>query len=521
MIRFPTLIYRQSIRVTALLCICTLTLYGCSGSSGSGTNEIQAIGESVESIAPNPSSTATIRVDFEITVPAVMSNQLQVRLNWGDISTTAAWLRDETWAISEDFPANTENLLIVTLADRNGAITLGTVENSFRTTTGESQNIQITAGQFNTEQWDSDDDGVSNLDELIVGSDPFSSDTNVDINPVPTGTLLPVSASIELIPAKTFRIRWQPTSAADYYRILENPDGISGFTAVTGELEASTEFYDHRVALHKRVNARYMVEACNSEGCALSAQQLIEGNLAEAIGYLKASNPGSSDRFGATVSLSGDGNTLVVGAPGESSSATGINGDQSEDSAENAGAVYIFTRIGSGWQQQAYLKASNTDSRDAFGAELSLSADGNTLAVGTPVEASNASGVNGDQSDNSVFTAGAVYVFVRNSGNWQQQAYLKASNTNEFDDTRNRFYGQFGQNISLSADGNTLAVGARLEESAALGINGDQNNNDAPDSGAVYVFTRSSAVWQQQAYIKASRMGSRNFGRSVSLSLKT
>ena len=126
------------------------------------------------------------------------------------------------------------------------------------------------------------------------------------------------------------------------------------------------------------------------------------------------------------------------------------------------------------------------------------------------MEASNARGVNGDQSDNSVFTAGAVYVFVRNSGNWQQQAYLKASNTNSEDVTRNRSYGLFGQNISLSADGNTLAVGARTEESAALGINGDQNNNDAPGSGAVYVFTRSNAIWRQQAYIKATQMGSRS-----------
>ena len=261
-----------------------------------------------------------------------------------------------------------------------------------------------------------------------------------------------------------------------------------------------------------------MVEACNSEACTLSAQQLIEGNLAESIGYLKASNPDRSDRFGASVSLSADGNTLAVGAVGESSAATGIDGDQSDDSAETAGAVYIFTRNDNVWQQQAYLKASNADPGDAFGLELSLSADGNSLAVGSSVEASNARGVNGDQSDNSVFTAGAVYVFVRNSGNWQQQAYLKASNTNSEDVTRNRSYGLFGQNISLSADGNTLAVGARTEESAALGINGDQNNNDAPGSGAVYVFTRSNAIWQQQAYIKATQMGSRNFGRSVSLS---
>ena len=443
---FPKYTARQLIRVTSLLIICTLAIYGCSGSSDSGSSEIQTGGESVES---------SVEVD-------------------NGTSNNGAGMTD------------IESVSDLPVGD----------------TDSESNESTI-------------DDSQSSSP---VASDPFSPDSNDDIDPVAAEMLLPVSASVELLPAKTFRIRWEPTGAADFYRVLENPDGVSGFTAISGELEASTEFYDHQVPLHKRVNARYMVEACNSEACTLSAQQLIEGNLAESIGYLKASNPDRSDRFGASVSLSADGNTLAVGAVGESSAATGIDGDQSDDSAETAGAVYIFTRNDNVWQQQAYLKASNADPGDAFGLELSLSADGNSLAVGSSVEASNARGVNGDQSDNSVFTAGAVYVFVRNSGNWQQQAYLKASNTNSEDVTRNRSYGLFGQNISLSADGNTLAVGARTEESAALGINGDQNNNDAPGSGAVYVFTRSNAIWRQQAYIKATQMGSRNFGRSVSLS---
>ena len=523
-----SLFFSTPIRYSLVLLISALLVSGCSSSSDSnsagtngGSNEMEdgttagSETESTTGLSASEELSAT-RVNFVITVPAVMSDALQVRLVWGDVDTTAMWNSDELWTVSADFPANTTNQLVVTFSDGNGAITLGSYESIYRTGTNVSDSFEITADQFDTDRWDSDADGVSNLDELIVGSDPVSSDTNVDVNLVPAETLLPVSASVELLPDKTFRIRWQPTRAADFYRVLENPDGISGFTAVSGELDASTEFYDHRVALHKRVNARYMVEACNSEGCALSAQQLIEGNLIEAIGYIKASNPGRIDQFGSAVSLSGDGNTLAVGARLESSSATGINGDQSDNSAEYAGAVYIFTRHVSGWQQQAYLKASNTDYRDFFGSELSLSADGNTLAVGVSDEDSNARGVDGDQSNNSTRSAGAVYVFVRSGESWQQQAYLKASNT-DVDAEPTRAHDQFGQNISLSSDGNTLAVGARVESSTALGINGDQNNNDDPGSGAVYVFTRSNSIWQQQAYIKASREGG-NFGRSVSLS---
>src|SRR5262245_23565462 len=74
--------------------------------------------------------------------------------------------------------------------------------------------------------------------------------------------------------------------------------------------------------------------------------------------------------------------------------------------------------------QQAYLKASNTGSNDVFGLAVALSRD--TLVVGAPQEAGGR--VNGDQSDNSAFAAGAVYIFVRHGTQWVQQAYLKASN---------------------------------------------------------------------------------------------
>ena len=72
--------------------------------------------------------------------------------------------------------------------------------------------------------------------------------------------------------------------------------------------------------------------------------------------------------------------------------------------------------------QQAYVKASNTDAEDRFGSSLALSADGNTMAVGADTEGSSATGINGNQADNSANSAGAVYVFIRTDGTWIQQA---------------------------------------------------------------------------------------------------
>src|SRR5215510_4512253 len=106
--------------------------------------------------------------------------------------------------------------------------------------------------------------------------------------------------------------------------------------------------------------------------------------------YVKASNPHIDAKLGfgsaltgRTLALSRDGNTLAVSAPDESSAATGINGNQKDDSASGSGAVYVFTRAGAGrpWTQQAYIKASNTGAYDSFGFSLALNANGSTLAV--------------------------------------------------------------------------------------------------------------------------------------------
>lgn len=203
--------------------------------------------------------------------------------------------------------------------------------------------------------------------------------------------------------------------------------------------------------------------------------------------YLKASNPDGEDFFGSSVSVDGD--TLAVSAPYEDSRATGIDGDQSHNFFVNAGAVYVFTRMGPAWSQEAYVKSSNTLAGDLFGQSISL--DGDTLVVGAP----------GEDSD-----AGAAHVFSREDSTWTESAALRASN-GEFGDL-------FGGSVSLWGD--LLAVSATGEDSAAVGVDGDQQDNGAFDSGAAYVFSRADNVWEQQAYVKASNTDAEDlFGFSV------
>jgi hypothetical protein len=280
--------------------------------------------------------------------------------------------------------------------------------------------------------------------------------------------------------------------------------------------------------------------------------------------YIKASNTGAADGFGERVALSADGSTLAIGAPYEDSAATGLDGNQADNSATDSGAVYVFTRAGTTWSQQAYIKASNTNAGDAFGFSVALSGDGSTLAVGAPNEDSAATGIGGNQADNTAPNAGAAYVFTRAGATWTQESYVKASNTTAGDNfglsvtlsgdgtilavsatneagsgaayvfTRtagswtqqallkasNADAGDaFGDRLVLSADGSTLAVEAFVEDSAATGIDGNQADNSATDSGAVYVFSHAGASWNQEAYVKASNTDALDhFGESIALS---
>lgn len=224
--------------------------------------------------------------------------------------------------------------------------------------------------------------------------------------------------------------------------------------------------------------------------------------------YLKASNTGAGDRFGARVAIAGK--MVIAAATAEDSGAVGVNGNEADESVPGAGAVYVFVRSGANWTQEAYLKAFNPQTSANFGLPVSLNED--TLVVGAPNEASNARGINGNQNDESSFMSGAAYVFVRQGTNWTQQAYLKASNSEMGD--------RFGDAVTVFGD--TVVVGARWEDSGAIGVNGDQQNNSAREAGAAYVFVREGTNWTQQAYLKASNASrSDAFGTSVALTGNT
>jgi FG-GAP repeat len=214
--------------------------------------------------------------------------------------------------------------------------------------------------------------------------------------------------------------------------------------------------------------------------------------------YIKASNADSNDFFGSAVAIHGD--TIAIGAYGEDSNQTVItNGAISSlDNSESvSGAVYIYSRTNLVWSQQAYIKAVNILAGEYFGEHLALYGD--TLAVASSYEDGNQTTItNGTTATftKTLFESGAVYIYKRTGVNWGQEAYIKASNADAYDN--------FAYSLDLHFD--TLVVGAWQEGSNQTSITNGTSasiDNTKLESGAAYVFKRNGNLWNQEAYLKA------------------
>ena len=380
----------------------------------------------------------------------------------------------------------------------------------------------------------------------------------------------PESPVLQLEPrsVKTLHFSWTEAAGATGYQLLATPPG--GGPEVVAEPPAGETGFDLLAFLPGQPGYRYRLRACNDGGCSESAELTVgAAELTVATGYFKAASVDDSDYFGQAVAVSADGRTLAVGMAGDDSSSRGAGGDPGDNGAEDSGAVYVYARDAAGnWAQTAYLKAANADAYDEFGGALAISGDGSLLVVGARKEASSSTTINAGADDNSASDTGAAYVFTRDAaGNWAQTAYLKAASSTAafggavavsadgatvavgavydgagassggavyvFKNDGSGWSQQarllagnadhadyLGCALTISADGNTLAVGANHEDSAATGVGGDDTDNTAAESGAVYVFSRDgSGNWAQTAYLKAANTGAGDmFGSALALS---
>jgi len=191
---------------------------------------------------------------------------------------------------------------------------------------------------------------------------------------------------------------------------------------------------------------------------------------------LTASDAQIIDHFGYSVSISGDGSYVIVGAKTEDGGAG--------NPIENAGAAYIFTRSGSTWTEQTILRAPDATLFNNFGRAVDINSDGTYVVVGSPYE-------------NTVADlSGAAYIFTRSGSTWTQQAKIKASDA--------AYNDWFGESLAINPSATVAVIGAL-------------NNNG--ERGAAYVFTRSGSTWTQERKITASDGAQYDhLGNSVSMS---
>ncbi|TGM96570.1 FG-GAP repeat protein [Leptospira yasudae] len=288
---------------------------------------------------------------------------------------------------------------------------------------------------------------------------------------------------------------------------------VSGNWIQEAYLKASNANTNDRFGISVAISGDTIVVGATLDGSSGSAyvfQRTGTAWVQEAV--LKASNFDLGDQFGSDVAVDGD--VIVVGAQWEDSNQTTItNGTTASvnNGRSDSGAAYVFRRNTGVWTQEAYLKASNSDSGDYFGSSVSIFGD--TIAIGAYQESSQSVSINGGiaSADNSKFASGAVYVYRRSAGVWAEEAFLKAANL----DTSDRF------GFSVAITGNTIVVGSPLEDSNQNAVvNGStaSSDNSNGSAGAAYVFGRNGSLWTQQAYIKPPNVqGGDQFGTSVAI----
>jgi len=272
---------------------------------------------------------------------------------------------------------------------------------------------------------------------------------------------------------------WEPVPGAVIYRLLQKTtsDPREYFAPISDRLRRTRAAIP--ISVHQQLwnTTRYIVLACNPAGCTRSAEVFPRDLMLDTIGYFKASNTGANDRFGRQVAASADGSTIAVSAEGEDSNATGMDGDQANNSAPNSGAVYVYRRSGRSWAQEAYLKPPDVQAGGRFGAgspyrlrTLELSANGSRLLIGAP-----ASAVSG------LANAGRAYVFERDSAShWSIGLELRApvAAANDY----------FGYSVDLTSDGNMLKVNSLLPI--------DQDSGEP--EGRTHLWINNGSTWTYQ-----------------------
>ena len=175
--------------------------------------------------------------------------------------------------------------------------------------------------------------------------------------------------------------------------------------------------------------------------------------------------------LGETLDFDTDATRLVIGCNGGTHS-----------TLSQAGFVYVFSRSGTAWTQEAKLVASDPTANAHFGRAVAMTTDGTRIVVGAY-----------SMTNGAYTNAGAAYVFSRSGTAWTEEAKLLPGNPGNGD--------EFGTSVAIDGTGERVVIGAYKKTTAST-----------TQGGSVFVFSRSGTTWTEEARLEAGDSGTAYFG---------
>jgi hypothetical protein len=351
------------------------------------------------------------------------------------------------------------------------------------------------------------------------------------------------SKGISLLSETIYYVRVRYVNNASYMSLWSNPSSFTTSDSLpiyqTSKLLSSDnnlgDYFGYDVDISGNGNAivvgSYGAESVNTDTGAAFVYKRIDNNWIQET-KLVASDVETGDYFGYAVSISGDGNTVVVTSPLENevtiqagaayifkyvggswvqdikitdingsyldrlgvATAVNYNGDRvaigaawrNSGSYWDNGAVYVYRLESSIWYLEAILEANIGETYAYYGRAVGMSANGSVIVVGAAY------------ADVVGYESGAAYIYTREGNNWTETTRLVPS-----DATAESY---FGESVAISGDGNTVAIGAHLADTTL------------PDTGAVYIYRNLNGTWVQSYKVMPTEVNTGDkFGLCVSL----
>lgn len=239
-----------------------------------------------------------------------------------------------------------------------------------------------------------------------------------------------------------------------------------------------------------------------------------DGNSVSYLNKITPSNLKSDMNFGYSLAISN--NYLAISAPFDSATSSGISSTLDYSNGSNSsGAVYLYQLDGISFNFAKVIKPPVNNLTINYNFGLALALHNSTLAIGSPSDPSAQNSISLTAPvDTGSYDSGAIHVYNYDGTDLNYEAFLKTTHSFSAD--------LFGRSISIYGDyilaGNNYDTNSKSIIFQGLDPWIFAGSSVLNDSGAAYLFKRTTGTWTQDKYIKPStNLNGAYFGASLSI----